>query len=303
MSSMRRPLGLKSYLAAGELPTIGLAQALIHSFARNAARPALHTPEGSLSYASLDAITDKCAAAFMRLGLKPLDRVLFQCGNNKELVFAFVGCLKAGLISVCTLAAFREQEIGYIGNHVDARAHIVQLDDPKFDLGEFALKMQGRIPTMRHIISVRGTERPGLIRLENIIATEDAKDAAEKVRALERDAFQVAVFQLSGGTTGVPKIIPRMANDYLFNMKRTSEWLGYRADDVMFMPMPMIHNACMACFLGPALLTGAAFAIPADMRPEFVGQDLSRSAADLGRPDPRASSASVGDDQGGPWLA
>ena len=91
------------------------------------------------------------------------------------------------------------------------------------------------------------------------------------VRVIERDPYQVAVFQLSGGTTGVPKVIPRMQNDYLLNAQRTAEWLGYRNTDVMFMPLPMIHNACMLCFWLPTLLSGAAFAIPADMTPEAWG--------------------------------
>jgi non-ribosomal peptide synthetase component E (peptide arylation enzyme) len=43
----------------------------------------------------------------------------------------------------------------------------------------------------------------------------------------------------------------------------------------MFMPMPMIHNACMICFWLPTLLTGAAFVIAADMTPESWGSAIS----------------------------
>jgi non-ribosomal peptide synthetase component E (peptide arylation enzyme) len=67
-----------------------------------------------------------------------------------------------------------------------------------------------------------------------------------------------------------------MSNDYLFNMQRTAAWMGFTPDDVMFMPMPMIHNACMICFLGPTLLSGAAFAIPRDMTPTGWGEVFSR---------------------------
>lgn len=259
---------LRAYVEAGALPETTLIEALIESFERHAGRVALCTPEGDVTYGELDEITDRFAAALIRLGLNPLDRVLFQVGNCKEVIFAVLGCLKAGLIPVCTLPAHREREIEYLGCHADARAHIVQGDDPKFDLTGFALKTQGRIPTMRHVISVRGAVRPGVKRFEDLIAAEPSRDASDAVRKIARDPYQVAVFQLSGGTTGVPKIIPRMQNDYLLNAQLTVAWLGYRDTDVMFMPMPIIHNACMVCFLMPTLLTGAAFTIPADMTPE-----------------------------------
>jgi len=258
---------LQTYVESGELPTTGLIEELIRSFRRNAERPALCTPDGVVSYAELDGLTDRFASALVRLGLKPLDRVLFQSGNSPELVIALIGCLKAGLIPTCTLAAHREREIGYLGRHVDARAHIVQDDDPKFDLVNFAQSMAAEIPTIRNIISMRGERREGVVRLEDLIADEDEQTARDVVDAVPRDAFQVAIFQLSGGTTGVPKVIPRMQNDYLLNATLTADILGYRSDDIMFMPMPIIHNACMICFLMPTLLFGGAFVIAADMTP------------------------------------
>ncbi|MES2537804.1 MAG: AMP-binding protein [Pseudomonadota bacterium] len=262
---------LQRYVDAGELRRQTLAEALAGSFAANASRTALALADGDITYVELDEITDRFAAALIQLGLQPLDRVLFQSNNCKELIYALVGCLKAGLIPVCTLAAHRELEIEYLGCHVDARAHIVQDNDPKFDLPAFALRMQARIPTMRHVISVLGAPREGVLRLEDMVAGQTAPAAREAVHAVPRDPFQVAIFQLSGGTTGVPKVIPRMQNDYLLNATRTIEVMGFTSTDVLFMPMPMMHNAAMICFLLPALLAGASFAIPADMTPESWG--------------------------------
>ncbi len=266
------PERLRAYLAAGELPEIGLAQALCRAFATHAARPALHTPEGTITYAALDSITNRLAAALWSLGLQPLERVLFQCANSKELVYALIGCLKAGLIPVCTLPSHREREITYLGNHTAARAHIVHDDDEKFDLAAFAQSLRGAIPSIRHVITLRGQPRPGISRLEDLAASQNAASAAQAVSTLPRDPFQACIFQLSGGTTSIPKVIPRMANDYFFNMQRTAQWLGYTPADTLFMPMPIIHNACMVCFLGPALISGAAFAIPRDMSPPAWGE-------------------------------
>jgi 2,3-dihydroxybenzoate-AMP ligase len=259
---------LSSYVEVGELKQTTLIEQLIASFGKHADRIALHTPEGAITYAELDDLTNRFGAALMRLGLQPLDRAVFQVANCKELIFAVVGCLKAGLIPVCTLPAHRERELAYLGCHVDARVHIIQGDDPKFDYESFALALQARVPTIHHVISVRSKLRAGVLRFEDLVAAEPAVAALAKVSAIARDPFQVGIFQLSGGTTNIPKVIPRMQNDYLLNAQLTAEFLGYKPGDVMFMPMPMIHNACMICFWLPTLLTGATFAIAADMSPE-----------------------------------
>ncbi|MES2415245.1 MAG: AMP-binding protein [Pseudomonadota bacterium] len=266
---------LEKYVKAGELQQTTLAEALCESFRTNAGCVALATAQGDITYAELDDITDRLAGSLLRLGLQPLDRVLFQSSNCKELVFALIACFKAGLIPVCTLAAHRELEIEYLGRHTDARAHIVQGNDPKFDLPAFALKMQQRIPTMRHIISLGGDKREGVTRLEDLLAGQAADTARHALKEVPRDPFQVAIFQLSGGTTGVPKVIPRMQNDYLLNATHTIRILGYNNTDVLFMPMPIIHNAAMICFLIPSLLAGSCFIIPADMTPESWGQMFS----------------------------
>ncbi|MCY4428608.1 MAG: AMP-binding protein [Halieaceae bacterium] len=262
------PKRLSQYLDSGELPQISLAEALCASFKTHAGATALHTPDGPVGYAELDSLTDRFAAALLGLGLEPLDRVLFQSDNCAELVYAFVACLKAGLIPVCTLAAHREKEIGFLGCHVDARLHIVQGSGGGFDLEEFALGMQKEILTIRHIVSLTGPARDGVMAMDELINGIAADKARVEVDEVPRDPFQVGVFQLSGGTTGTPKVIPRMQNDYLLNALLTSEVLGFRRQDVMFMPMPIIHNACMICCLLPTLLSGASFAIAADMRPE-----------------------------------
>jgi non-ribosomal peptide synthetase component E (peptide arylation enzyme) len=268
---------LRTYVDSGELAQTTLAESLCASFDAHSASVALYTSTGKLSYADLDSITDRLAAALLGLGLQPLDRVLFQSENCPELVYAVLACIKAGLIPVCTLAAHREHEIGYLGRHVDARAHIIQGSAGKFDLEAFALKMQEEIPTIHHVISLSGDVRPGVHSLASLIDGVESGVARSALEGVGRDPFQVAIFQLSGGTTGTPKVIPRMQNDYLLNATLTRDILGFREDDVMLMPMPIMHNACMICCLLPALLTGAAFVIPSDQSAGSWANIIQRS--------------------------
>src|SRR5262249_16933893 len=106
--------------------------------------------------------------------------------------------------------------------------------------------------------------------LQALIDSVGEDEANELLKPIALDPFQVAVFQLSGGTTGVPKIIPRFHNEYLYNMRTVAAWLGYRADDVLFMPQPMVHHLNMGCCFGPFLMTGGTVTIAPNLQPETL---------------------------------
>ena len=46
---------------------------------------------------------------------------------------------------------------------------------------------------------------------------------ASRLADFRPDPLEPALFQLSGGTTGVPKIIPRTHNDYSLNFKAVAD--------------------------------------------------------------------------------
>ena len=56
-----------------------------------------------------------------------------------------------------------------------------------------------------------------------------------------------AVFQLSGGTTGVPKLIPRTHNDYAYNSKIAAEVCAVERGFVLLLVLPIAHNLPLAC--------------------------------------------------------
>lgn len=256
---------LERYVSARCLGHETLADGFRKVVAKYPENIALLGPDLRVSYAELDSISARLAGALLAHGLAPLDRVIFQLGNTAELIFAFLACLKAGLIPVCALAAHREHEIGYLANLAEAKLHLVQGDNPKFDDVEFAHKMQERAVSLKLILQARGKPQPGVLNLQNLIDSISLDEAKSLVSKVELDPFQVAVFQLSGGTTGVPKIIPRFHNEYLYNMRAVAAWLGYGPDDVLFMPQPMVHNLNMGCCFGPFLMTGGTVTVAPDL--------------------------------------
>ncbi|MFO0987118.1 MAG: AMP-binding protein [Alphaproteobacteria bacterium] len=263
------------YRAAGALGETTLGQALHAAAQRHADRTALVGGGRRWTYRELDAITDRVAAALLRLGLKPLDRAIMQIGNVPEFFFAAYGCFKAGVVPVCTLAAHREAEIGYLAPFTEARVHFVQGNLAKFDLCAFAAQLRPK-SGVAHVVATGGTRQPGVHALEALIDGIDAGEARRAVEALAIDPWNVAVFQLSGGTTGVPKVIPRFHNDYLYNSLAVAAWVGVTQDTVVYWPLPAVHNAGMVGFNLPTHLMGGTVCVTEDVDPDTFLSTIER---------------------------
>ena len=264
------PQRLAYYVENNVLPVRSLAETMCESMAANAGRLALAGPQGDVTYAELDEITDRLAVGFLRLGARPLDRVIFQISNCNEVIYAVLACIKAQLIPVCTLAAHREQEIGYLARHSSARLHVISGADPKFDDLTFAREMRTQVPILEMIVQAQGKGEPDAPSFAELMKPISAGEAKQIIKSLNYDPFQVVFFQLSGGTTGVPKIIPHFSNASLLTMQVTADWYDYRADDLIFNPLPMLHNLNMTCFYGPSILKGATFIVAPNVATETL---------------------------------
>jgi 2,3-dihydroxybenzoate-AMP ligase len=248
------------YMAAGAWGTRSLPAAFRQAAATYAGRTALITPDTRLTYRELDARSDAVAAGLLRSGLLPGERVLLQLTNSATAVVAWYGLLKAGLIPVCTLAIHRHREIEQIGRKSGAVAHLVQSDFPSFDLVGLAQEVAGLLPAMRQLLTVGAApDKPGL-RIEDLQDREvSATEQAELLDiATSLDVQGPAVLQLSGGTTGTPKIIPRLHAEYRYNADLTARWWGHTEQSVLAFGLPLAHNAALTNGLHAAHGAGAA---------------------------------------------
>src|SRR5262249_3150233 len=83
------------------------------------------------------------------------------------------------------------------------------------------------------------------------------------------DPADPAVFQLSGGTTGVPKLIPRTHNDYAYNSKTAAAVCGVTGDSVLLLVLPIAHNLPLACpGVQGFIFEGARVVVSTSTRPE-----------------------------------
>ncbi|HZZ51629.1 MAG TPA: AMP-binding protein [Pseudonocardia sp.] len=224
-------------------------------------RDAVVALNGRLTYRELDQRTDQLAAGLAGCGLRPGGPVLFQVTNRLESVIAWYGVLKAGLIPVATLAAHRGHEIGEISRRVGAVAHLVEAGLRGFDLVGFAQEQRRDHPTLRHVLVIGDDPRgEALDALGHDIDPAEARALVEKIQA-GIDADAVAVFQLSGGTTGVPKVIPRLHAEYWYNGAEYARSWGWTSDTRVAHLIPIIHNAGIVCAVHASHSVGACLVL------------------------------------------
>ena len=256
LSGVRRPhpATVERYVSRGTwvLKTVG---DVLRVAARRAPdRIALVEGSRSVSYGEYNEATERLGAALLQVGLRPGDRVLFQMGNSIETAFALLACFKAGLIPVCTLPQHRDVEITSIAAITGAAGYIVQGDASKnFDLVGFAKEKLRGHATLRHLIVARGTVPLGAPALEDLIS-DSPRHGIGAALTHPPTPQDVMIFQLSGGTTGAPKVIPRVHAEFLGYCNAWNRLVGSNEADVGLWALPLIHNAAMIYHLIPSIL-------------------------------------------------
>ncbi|WP_067463313.1 (2,3-dihydroxybenzoyl)adenylate synthase [Nocardia amamiensis] len=256
-----------AYRAAGYWTSRTLGELLRDAARQWPQRPALHTEAGPRTYAELDTDADRMAYGFAALGIAPGDRVIVQLPNVPEFASVLFGLLRAGAIPVLTLPAHRRAEIEHLAELSGAVAYIVADQAADFDYRELAAEVTERVPTLRHVL-VLGSAGP---------FTELNSIPRESGSLPEVDPADIAVMLVSGGTTGLPKLIARTHNDYEHNARASAEICHFGPDDVYLASLPAAHNFPLACpgILG-TIATGGSIAFSIDPSPESAFAAIER---------------------------
>ncbi|MEU0938887.1 AMP-binding protein [Embleya sp. NPDC005971] len=197
--------------------------------------------EQRLTYRQLDARADRMAGGLADLGLRAGDRVVVQLPNVAAFPVLFFALARLGAIPVLTLPAHRITEIGHLARLSEAVAYVVADEFAGFDYRDLATRVLAEAPSVRHVL-VAGD--PGPHRALDTVDGEPRPHA-------EPDPGDLALLLVSGGTTGVPKLIPRTHDDYGYNARESARACDLDADTVYLACLPVAHNFPLAC---PGLL-------------------------------------------------
>ena len=250
------------YRRAGYWNGRALDSILTDAAARWPDKKAVIDPDVAYTYAELDARADRIAAALADRGIAPGDRVMLQLPNSCQFAVALFGLLRAGAVPVMCLPGHRSAELGHFAAVSGAVGLIVPDSIAGFDYRVLAESLVTDNPRLRHVF-VDG--EPGSFQSWSAIT-----DFEGPIRDCPPvDPNTPALLLVSGGTTGLPKLIARTHDDYVYNAIASAQECHMTADDVYLVALPAGHNFPLACpgLLG-SMTVGATAVFTTDPSPE-----------------------------------
>ncbi|MFC4566023.1 (2,3-dihydroxybenzoyl)adenylate synthase [Nocardiopsis mangrovi] len=214
-----------------------LGDVLRRGAGRHPRRTALVDGDRRYDYAALDAWADRTAAGLLGIGIAAGDNVVVHLPNTAEFVSLSFALFRIGARPVYALPAHRRSEIAHMCAVSEAVAYVIPDRHAGYDFRGLAAEVRAEAPALRHVL-VAGDPGP-------FTALSDV--GADPVPLPDPDPSSVALFLLSGGTTGLPKLIPRTHDDYAYNLRASAEVTGLGEDTVYLAALPVAHNFPLAC--------------------------------------------------------
>ncbi|HZF86890.1 (2,3-dihydroxybenzoyl)adenylate synthase [Streptomyces sp.] len=280
------------YRAAGYWLDQPLGRHLWDWAGRYGDRTALVDGDRRLGYRQLAVRVDTLAENLLELGLRPGQNVLVQLPNCWQFLVTVLACARVGLAPVLALPAHRRRELVHVATEAEATAVVVPASWKDFDYEELAHQVADACPGGPRVLVTGRPRRADSVALDPLIGPADgpgpgdgsgpdeAEDVAARRRRLDAvdvDPEDVAFLLLSGGTTGLPKLIGRTHNDYEYNARRSGEVCGFGEDTVYLAVLPVAHNFPLAC---PGVLgtwgVGGRVVMAPSARPEVAFPLIAR---------------------------
>ena len=229
------------------------------------------------TYRELREKVDRLAVGFIDLGIKTRDFVLLQIPNWHEYILAFYALQKIGAIPVLLIARHGLAEI----------KHICSLTHPVAWIGPDRYKKTEFLPILnqvteeskglKHLISVRGENNKDFISLEGLYSKGELTQTQREALAARRpDPGEVSIILLTGGTTGLPKAVPRTHNDFIAALEYHSRAWEITSEDVLLTVAPVSHAQAMHNAVGSAFLHFAKYVITDSTDAEDICRIIER---------------------------
>jgi long-chain acyl-CoA synthetase len=235
-----------------------------------------------ISYKEMSKITDQLAAALVDLGVKKGDRVGILIPNTPQFVMAYFAVLKAGGVVVATNPQYTEREIKHQANDSGMKLMILMSN-----YYELVKRVQPETAITQIIVTNIKETLPPLLGL--LFALLKEKKGGFKVTLRDNDLWMpdlqaqysdhdrpqvdvgpddTAIFQYSGGTTGIPKAAIGLHRNLVANTVQMLYWLtsAEMGKEVVMMAIPLYHVYGMVAGMNFGLASGATLVMVPDPR-------------------------------------
>lgn len=210
-----------------------------------------------ITFREMNELTDRLAAGLAELGVKKGDRVGIFMPNTPQFVLAYFAILKAGGVVVATNPLYTPREIEYQVNDAGIEVmlamsnfyNVLKKAQPNTSIRTIVVtNLKEALPPVLAFLFTLTMEKKGGFRVqlaEGDIWLQDliARHKPEERPKLQISPDDVALFQYSGGTTGISKGAIAMHRNLVANAIQIHTWLpgGEDGKEITLMAIPLFH--------------------------------------------------------------
>ncbi len=235
-------------------------------------KPAVLFAGGKLTYAELDALSDRLAAGLSAAGSRPGERVAVQLPNIPQFVIAYFGILKAGAVAVPLNVLLKAPEIEF--SLLDCGAVALVTWAGCLQQAAKAAAGAGIAPPLRRRPRERRPRR-GAIR------AAAGRRARRHRRWPAAQVTDTAVIVYTSGTTGRPKGAELTHLQLYMNADIPGRLFGVRPDDIVITVLPLFHVFGLSSILNVCVRFGCTMSLIPRFDPATVLAAIQRDRATI----------------------
>ncbi|OYU70405.1 MAG: AMP-dependent synthetase [Alphaproteobacteria bacterium PA2] len=216
------------------------ASLLLGAISRHGSRTALIVGGQRLTYADLDASSDRLAGYLKHRGLGRGSRIALHLRNSAEYVISELAILKLAAVRIPLNELMGRMELAYCLQHAEAQVLIAHAGLPK---------PEGLDPGLSLIRICAPDGAPGE---EEDVSWDEALSHQPIDEAILAAPDDMAILAYTGGTTGKPKAVQHAYGRMAQNLFAHIVSGDIRSDEVMLLTTPLPHSAgyhMAACLL------------------------------------------------------
>ncbi len=238
----------------------------------------------AISFKEMNAITDQLAAALAGIGVKKGDRVGIFIPNTPQFVMAYFGILKAGGVVVAIDSRYTAPEIVHQANDAGIEVMFVMSNfyktmktaQPQTKIKTLIVtNIKETLPPVLKVLFTLAKEKKGGFRVDLVSGDVWLQDLLAKYQPGDRPKLDIgpddiALFQYSGGTTGVSKAAVALHRNLVANTLQIVSWMANlkTGTETVLMAIPLFHVYGMVAGMLFGISSGASLVMvpnPRDM--------------------------------------
>ena len=236
-----------------------------------------------VTFKEMNAISDHIAAGLVDMGVKKGDRVGIFMPNTPQFVMAYFGILKAGGVVVATNPLYTAPEIEHQASDAGIQVMFVMTNfyntikkaQPKTKIKKLIVTnlKESLPPLMRFLFTLLREKKSGFkldkldegdVWFQDVLAKY--KDAPKP--SLNIGPEDTALFQYSGGTTGISKAAVALHRNVVANTLQLRGWFVTLEEgkEIFLMGIPLFHVYGMVAGMNLSMSAGATMVMVPNVR-------------------------------------